>query len=423
MLLLIITILGSAPEDTVQFTLNQAIEYALEHSPEIMQLEIEHEKSRTHVGQALSAFYPSITATGGYAYITDVPVIAFDSLLIPMGQSENYNVQISLQQVLFAWGKIYSAYRITDINRKITEMNLRRKSQEIRYAVTGAFYNLLVLEEMSKLTRESMTQLQRHAKAVETRYKAGLVSRFDLLRAQVQVANIKPQLIQVENGLQLAREAFKMLLGLELDTEFIIDGELKMIDEEYNLDTLVMKALSEREELKSVRGFERIAQLSKTIARRANLPTIVAGATYERQKPFSTTGDEWGSSIVFNVGFQWTLFNGFNNYYKHREATLQVQEAQLAYDNLKKGITLEVKQAYLSLESAGEVLVTAQENVDQAEMAFTIIETRYKNGLATNLEFMDAQLASMQARTNYLSALKDYYTSRAELFKAIGKEE
>ena len=100
-----------------------------------------------------------------------------------------------------------------------------------------------------------------------------------------------------------------------------------------------------------------------------------------------------------------------------------VNRNQEKSDNLKKGITLEVKQAYLSLGATREALLTAQENVDQAEMAFGIIETRYKNGLATNLEFMDAQLASMQARTNYLSALKDYYTYRAELFKAIGKED
>ena len=92
-------------------------------------------------------------------------------------------------------------------------------------------------------------------------------------------------------------------------------------------------------------------------------------------------------------------------------------------DNLEKVITLEVKQSYLNLQAAKEAISTAQENVGQAEKAFEIIETRYKNGLATNLEFLDAQLASLQARTNYLSAVKNYYTSRAEIYKAIGKED
>jgi outer membrane protein TolC len=127
--------------------------------------------------------------------------------------------------------------------------------------------------------------------------------------------------------------------------------------------------------------------------------------------------------MIFNLGVQWTLFSGFKNLYAYKQATLEMHEAQLAYDNLEKGIKLEVKQAYLNFLAAEEALITARENVKQAETAYNIMEKRYKAGVATNLEYMDAQLAAMQARTNHLSALKDYYSSRAAIFKAIGKEE
>jgi outer membrane protein TolC len=423
MTLVLVILLGVFPNDTLNFTLDEAVEYALEHNPEIEQLQIGFEKSKTEVGEALSAWYPNITATGGYAYITDIPVIEFDSIPIPFGQSENYSLQISLQQVLFSWGKIYNAYKISDIGKNIAELGLVRKKQEIRYSVADAFYGLLVLEEMVELTKESLAQLKRHEQAVETRYKAGLVPQFELLRAQVQVANVKPGAIEVENGLKLAREGFKMLLGMPLDQEFTISGELEMIDENFELENLKNTALEQRIELKNLKEAERIAKLSKAIIARTNLPTLVAGATYERKKPFSFIGDEWGSNIVFNIGFEFPLFGGFRNLHKYREATLQLKEARLAYDNLKKAITLEVKQAYLNFLAAKEVLATAQENVGQADKAFQIIDTRYKNGLATNLEYMDAQLAHMQAKTNHLSALKDYYSSRAEIQKAIGKEE
>lgn len=423
MLIILIFLLSVTPNDTLHFTLDEAIDYALEHNPEIEQLSIEFDKSHTKVGQARSAFYPSISASGGYAYLTDIPVIEFDSIPIPMGQSENYSLQISLQQVLFTWGKIYNAYKISGLGREIAELNLSRKKQEIRYSATNAFYGLLVLEEMVKLTRESLVQLKRHEDAVTKRYKAGLVSQFELLRARVQVANLKPRVIEAENGLKLAREGFKMLLGLDLSSEFKISGELKMTEEDFNLNELTDSALVNRIELKNLKKFEHIAKLSRSIVQRANLPTLVGGATYERKKPFSFTGNEWGSNIIFNVGFQWTLFSGYKNYYEHKEATLQLEQAHLAYENLEKGVTLEVKQAYLNFLAAKEALATSQENVGQAEKAFDIIETRYKNGLATNLEYMDAQVASMQARANYLSALRNHYTSRAEIHKAIGKEE
>ena len=424
MMLIILTFLISVTGlDTLNFTLDKAIDYARDNNPEIKQLQIEFKKSQAQVGEALSAFYPSITARGGYAYITDIPVLEFEGMLMPMGKSENYSLSLSLQQVIFSWGKIYNAYKISGIGKKITELNLVRKKQEVRYSVTDAFYGLLVLEEMVQLSKESLAQLKRHERAVETRYKAGLVPQFELLRAQVQVANLKPQVIEAEHGLKLAREWFKMLLGMDLDLEFAVSGELTMTGEDFDLDELTNNALEHRIEIKNLNRVEHIAQLSKEIIRRTNLPTLVAGATYERKKPFGFTGDEWGSDIIFNIGFEWPLFSGFKNLYQYKEASLQLKEARLALENLEKAITLEVKKAYLNILAANEVIVTAQENVGQAEKAFEIINTRYKNGLATNLEYMDAQLALMQAKTNCLAALKNYYTSRAEIYKAIGKEE
>ena len=423
MLIILTFLISVAGLDTLHFTLDKAVDYALENNIEIEQLQVEFEKSQAQVGEALSAFYPSINARGGYTYITDIPVLEFEGMLMPMGQSENYSLSISLQQVIFSWGKIYNAYKISGIGKRIAELNLVRRKQEIRYSVTDAFYGLLVIEELVQLARESLAQLKRHETVVETRYKAGLVPRSEFLRAQVQVANLKPEAIRAENALKLAKEGFKMLLGMPFDNEFEVTGELKMADHAVNIEELIDYALKNRIELKNLKDIEKIAKLSQSIARRANLPTFVGGATYDYTKPFGFAGNEWGSNIIFNLGFEWPLFTGFKNLYQYKQAALAVKEAGLAFDNLERAITLEVKRGYLNLLAVNEAIVAAQENVGQAEKVFEIIETRYKNGLATNLEYMDTQLALMRAKINYLEILKKYYTSRAEIYKAIGKEE
>jgi len=423
MILFLALLIGLTSTDTLTFTVDEAIEYALMNNPEIQQLNIAFQKSKEQVGQSISAFYPSINASGYYAYVTNVPVIQFDSIPIPFGAHENYNVQVSLQQVLFAWGKLYNAYKISDLASDIAELSVTRKRQEIRYSVTDAFYGLLVLEEYVSQTRASLTQLERFAASVETRYKAGLVSQFDLLRAQVEVENLKPRVIESENALNLAREGFKLLLGIDLDVDFALSGELKMVEEEFSLDQLIASALENRAEIKNLRSVERIAQLSQAITRRANLPTLVGGATYERSKPYGFTGEDWGSNVTFNVGFQFPLFSGFSNLYKSREAALVLKETRLVLESLERGIEVEVKQAYLTFLASKEAIGTAEQNVGQARKAFEIIETRYQNGLATNLEVLDTDLAYRQAQVNYLTALKTYNTSLAEIYKAIGKEE
>ncbi|MGD8978983.1 MAG: TolC family protein [candidate division WOR-3 bacterium] len=423
MMLICALLIGMANGDTLTFTVEEAIDFALRNNPEMEQLTIEVQKSEEQVGQAISSFYPSVSASGYYAYVTDVPIIEFDSIPIPFGSNENYRLEVSLQQVLFAWGKLYNAYKISDIGHDIAELSLARKQQEIRYAVTDAFYGLLVLEEYLTQAQASLEQLERFAASVETRYKAGLVSQFDLLRATVQLENLKPVVIQAENTLNLAREGFKLLLGMELDNEFRLSGELKMVEEEFVLDELIDHAMEHRVEIKNLMNTERIARLSQAITRRTNLPTLVGGATYTRTKPFSFTGDEWGSSLTFNLGFQWPLFSGFSNLHKSREAALMLKEARLGLENLERAVQVEVKQSYLSHLAAKEAIDAAQENVGQAEKAFEIIETRYRNGLATNLEVLDTELAYRQSRVNYLTALKNYNTSLAEIYKAIGKEE
>lgn len=423
MLLLINLLAVFAAGDTMQFTLLEALDYAYDNNPEIKQLVIEVDKSETSVGIARSVFYPTISSTGYFAYLSDVPVFVLDSIAIPMGQHENYSWQISLQQVLFAWGKIYDAYRLADLNQNIAELNLMRKRQELRNLVTKTFYSILVLEEMVRLSNESFVQLKRHEESVRKRYEAGLVPQFDLLRAQVQVANLKPMVIQAENGLKLAGEGFKMILGLPMESDFVVNGELAMIEEEFDLDSLKAMAIENRAELKNLKNVETMARLGKSIASRANLPTIVAGATYERTKPFGFGGNDWGSNITFNVAFQFPLFSGYKNLYEYKAASLRLKEARLAQESLEKAIIFEVKQSYLNWTAAKEALIAAKENVNQAEKTVEIIETRYRNGLATNLEYLDAQLASMQAQTNYLNALKDYHTARADIERAVAKEE
>jgi outer membrane protein len=409
--------------DTVNLSLDEAIEYGLKHNPEIEQLSIKVEKAEVGVNDAISVYYPSLSMSGYFAYLSEVPVLDFNGMPIPMGQHKNYSVSVSLQQVIFAWGKLYNYYKISEIQLDIAELTRKRKEQEIRYSITDGFFGLLILEEVVNLTKESFTQLERHEEAVEKRYRAGLVPHFELLRSQVQLANLKQQVIEAENGYNLAQEGFKMLLGMDLEKEIVIYGVLGMEEENYDLDELLEYAKEERIELVNMRNYERIAERGRDIARRLVLPTIVAGATYERSRPFGFGGDEWGSNLTFNVGFQFDIFSGFKTQNQYEDALLLLREAELAKENLEKAIHLEVKQSYLNLQAAEEGIDAARENVVQAEKAFSIIEERYRHGLVTNLEYLDTQLAQMQAKTGYLTALRNYHSARAALLKAVGKEE
>jgi outer membrane protein TolC len=421
--MLILINLFTLPWDTLFLDLPGAVDYALINNPEIRDLALDLDLSKLKVDEATADFLPSLTASGYYSYISYVPVIENGNVRIQIGQHDNYNVQLSLQQVIFTWGRFYDAYRFADIGKKIASLTLARKRQEIRYAVTQSFYGLLVLQEMVKVTGESYAQLKRHEDAVRKRYEAGLAVQFELLRAQVQVANLKPRLTEVENNLLLARNGFQMLLGMPLDQAFGLAGELGLIDTaDYELANLNDSALANRAEIRNLENAEKMGQLARTMIGRSNLPSIAAGATYAYKNPAGLTDNGWGGNLTLNVGFNWPLFSGFKNLARYRAATVNMKRARLAVEEVKKAVTIEVKNAYATYQAAREASVAARENLDQADQALVMIDNRYKNGLATNLEYLDVELARMQAKTNYLNALKDYHTARAAIDRAVGKE-
>ncbi|MCK4234237.1 TolC family protein, partial [candidate division WOR-3 bacterium] len=136
MVVLFIILAGISAADTVHLNLEEAVNYGLEHNPEIEQLTIDYKKSEIKIGDAISAYYPSLSINGYFAYLSDIPVFEFDGMPVPMGQHRNYGVSLSLQQVIFAWGKLYDYYKIAEIQSEIVELTLKRKQQEVRYAIT-----------------------------------------------------------------------------------------------------------------------------------------------------------------------------------------------------------------------------------------------------------------------------------------------
>jgi HAE1 family hydrophobic/amphiphilic exporter-1 len=422
MIFLVGLLILGAGREPLALDLDSAVAYALANNPELKNLTMDRDKADLKISAAIGSFYPSVTAAGYYTHLSDLPRIEYGGLNIPLGQHENYSVQLSVQQVLFAWGKLYDAYRIAGIGKDIAALDLARKRQETRYSVTQAFYNMLVLRELAALTEESYNQLKFHEESVRKRYAAGLASQFELLRAQVEAANLKPRVMETENNLNLARNGFQMLLGMPLDQDFTIAGELEPDSGDYQLADLVDSALVNRAEIKNLENAERLARLNRSLIRRENLPTVVAGASYAYKKPLSITENEWGSSLTFTVGFTMPLFSGYKVLAQYRAAGLDVAQARLAIEEVRKAVTVEVKNCYFNFRTAQAMVAAARENLNQADQARAMAENRYRNGLATNLEYLDVQLAQRQAKTNYLNALKDYHTARAAIDRAVGKE-
>jgi len=411
----------------IQFvSLDQSLEIAFENNKSLLQRKENIQSAEFKVNEARSGFYPQLSFTGTYTYLGVVPSFTFafpggPEEKVEIGFHDNYNLGLSLQQPLFTWGKIRNSYNISQLSHKIYQEEYNRVKQEVKYQVESSFYQILLAEKLIEVREQALNNLDEHLRTVEARFKVGQASEFEVLRAKVQRTNAIPPLIQAKNSRDLAMDAFKNLLGLDLKINIKLVGELKFKPEEFIPEEAEAIALKQRSEIKSINIQKKIASKSLSIAKTNNRPTLYGVANYSYQNPFYSV-QEW--DYDWNVGFlvNINLFDGFATKYKVAQAKSAINELEIVEKQIQEGIKLEVTQAISDLNLAQENILSQEENVSQAKKALEIAKVQYAEGVITSLEEMDTQLALTIAQTNYLQALADYLVARARYYKAIGGE-
>jgi outer membrane protein TolC len=411
----------SHAEQPRELTLEKSIEIALQSNKKVLAARERVAGTKGELIVARAGFLPVLSLGGNYLRLAEGQKISMGGgSEIVVRAEDTYSASATIEQPIFTWGRILNSYRQAISNQKIQQEDYKREINLLKFKVTESFYNLILARELLNLSQESYAQMERHLQQVEDRYENGLASKFDLLRARVQLANLKPQLIRSKNNLTLAENYFKSLLGLPSQEEVSLKGELKYEPMEIELSEAIEEALRNRPEVISLKEGENIALTRVHLASASNKPILSAVYNYQFQKPYHWE-DEWGKEWNATVVLQFPIFSGFSTRGKVLQSQSQLQEVKYNLEDMKQEIELEVREAYLILRQEQETIISQQENIVQAEEAMGIAEKRYVSGLISNLEFMDTQLALTQAKTAYLQSLANYLIAKAKLIKAMGR--
>jgi outer membrane protein len=209
---------------------------------------------------------------------------------------------------------------------------------------------------------------------------------------------------------------------VEPGTPLALEGDLE--HEEWDIDFQAARdsALALRPELEQLRQAGRMADLGVRIARTANLPSLFSQFNYSYKNPVGFSSG-WGTDWNVVVGAQMPLFTGGANLNRLKQAKSQERQARIALAMAEDAIGLEVRSLHSALDQQRQNIELQSENVKVAEEALQMAETGYQNGLVTNLEYLDTQLALTQGRVSYLSSLANHRIARARLLQAMGVSE
>ena len=444
-----------AQQQPTKFTLQESIAFAKENSKSIKMAIETVQSAEGKVNEAISSMLPNLSGSGSYTYFIEPPVI-FDqqtiadmekvlSSIFPPGMNpptstqtsqqgptsieadkHNYDVSATLQQPLFTWGKLMNNYKQAKLNWQAAEQGLESAKQKLELDVTNAFYGVILAREFVKVSEKAVEQVEKHVKTANDLFEAGVSTNFDVLRASVQLANVRSQLIKAQNGSRLAEENFKITLGFPLEAEVEVDGQLEYQEQKVaDLNELLNLAKENRPDLKQLELQEEAGEKVVSIAKAGNKPNLVFLSKYDAT--FSTNYEEgvnrdWKKSWNLTFALNIPIFDGLATRAKVKQAKSGLIQIQLGKAQLEDGIQLEVKSAYLALQEAQSLLDAQRETVQQAEESLRIANLQHENGIITSVQLTDAELALTQAQVNRLQALYDYTIAIAKIEKAIGRK-
>ncbi|UCG44087.1 MAG: TolC family protein [candidate division WOR-3 bacterium] len=440
---------------TLTLDIDQAVELALRNNHAIAQAEARVDAASAGKGAAFGSFLPQLSASGSYyrmgtvnqfEMVTPIPgkfplrvydpetgeIIGFtdsivmtvgvDTMELELGSADNFTIRGTAEWVLFTWGKLVNAYRIAGLSLDMEKEGLRLARIQVRTQAVEGFYQAMLARRMAELMKDSYAQLERHVDQVKTLYEEGLAKRLDYARANVGLVNMESQVSALQNAAALAEAALRNTLDLEPGTALELTGDLEFEDWDIGLEDAVESALENRPELLQLRDATRMADLGVRIARTANLPSLFAQFNYDYKNPVGFSPG-WGTDWNLLVGAQMPLFTGGTNWNKLKQAKAQQRQAKVGLAMAEDGIRLEVEALHNTLTQEHSNIDYQSQNVSLAEDALEMAETGYQNGLVTNLEYLDTQLALTQSRVSYLSSLANHRIAGARLRQAMGIAE
>jgi outer membrane protein TolC len=409
-------------------SLTGALNIALHRNATILKAANDLEASHGLVVQTRAIVLPQVQATGQFKASDPNSLENFPGTMVP---DNNWNTGIRVVQNIYEGGQLRAALKAARATQEQALAQFSTVLADTLLSVQVAYYDVLLAAQQITVNDASVKLLQRELEDQQNRMNAGTVPRFNVLRAEVAVANERPALIQAQNAYRNSKNTLANLLGYNLPREVLENVPLNLTDtlsaEPYqvNLPDAIQKALAQRSELLTLRKTAELQKLNIVSAKSGYKPTVSLFAGYgwynaQFTPPVTLDHDISG----WNAGAQvtWNIFDGALTYGKVIQARALSDKAQTDLEDQARQIELQVRTAYSDFVEAKETLDSQEKVQEEAEEALREARARAEAGTGTQLDVLDAETSLTQSRTTQIQALHDYSTARARLEHAIGNQ-
>ena len=424
--------------DTLALKLDETLESALTGNPDILISKLEIERAESQLKAAKGAFLPNVGVDGQYVRNIKRPVFFLppgegfggaegggEGTVIEAGFDNSYN--ITAQGNL----PLYNQELIASARTARTAVALQRKGldisqNEIATQVKKAYYEALLARESLQVLNQSLENAQRNYQNIQNQFEQELVPEYDVIRAEVQVANLRPDILQGQNNYEAALYNLKLLSGIPQEIPVSLEESLVTFYEETRLTELLEPySVQDNPQLQQLEVQQELNEEQIGLQKAAFYPTLSAFGNYAYQAQANNFDFEnyfWVNTASVGLQVNIPLFEGLTRLRQIEQAQIDLEQTQIQREFQQKSLSIQAENALNRIRRAERSLEAQERNIAQAERGYEIAQVSYNSGVGTLIEVNDAELALTQARLNRLEVVHEYLTAVADFKQITGDE-
>lgn len=419
---------GLKAQTSKDLDLGEAIRLSIDNGKMLKVSAARVQMAEASVTEAKLRQYPDIKISGAYLRMNR-PTIDLNLPQSGEGGSDKGTPEIHVDQAvygmanaslpLFSGGRIRSGIASARYLQKAAELDLAHDKDQLVQTTIAAYYNLYKAQAAVRLVQENLKQAQQRARDFENMEANGLLARNDMLKAQLQAANVELALLDATNESKIANFNMNLMLGLDEDTELKLDtsgmGKQGKI---LSLEDWEREAIEHRADYQALLQREQAGAQGIRSAQGAYFPSLaLTGGYVSAHVPGLLT---LTNAANIGVGLSYDISSWYKNGAKVRQARAQYDQSHWSASQMNDEVRKQVHAAYRNyLENLKKIEVYAKAK-EQAEENYRITKNKYDNALATTTDLLDADVAQLQAGINYEYAKADAVVAYNKLYETAG---
>ena len=409
----------------LQLTLDQALEIALSESNTIKIADMTIEKTGYAKKGSYASLYPNVNVSSSYQRTLLKQVMVMDMggqpMEIKVGRDNNINASASASMPLVN-ASLWESLKLSGMDVEMAVEQARSSKIAMVKQVKQAFYAVLLAQASHDVMSQVYENAQKNYEKTQQRFNVGKVSEVERLRAQVTMLNAEPNVSSAENAVLLATWQLKAVMGIALDTEVEVVGDLNDYTSALLAPYVSEDDLSNNSSLLQLDIQDRMLESTIRMQKKQYLPTLAANINYN----YSAMGDEelrWFPSSTAALSLSIPVFDGFQKHYNIKQSKVTRNMLALQREDTERNLRIAIRNYNDQMALCIKNYQAANATVEIAQKSYDISAKMYEVGKATLVELNDAQLALQQAQLTQAQAVYNFMVTKASLDELIGKAE